>query len=863
MSTLDLRSSSASPRKRQSPPPPQKKPGSALRRLWLPAVVLLGIAAGGLTGVVLAHEIKYSSAADEVKALATYRPSVISRVYADDGETVIGEFALERRIPLRYNEIPPNIRNAILAVEDARFYEHAGIDPIRIAGALYKNVTTGSREGGSTLTQQLVKNLFLSRAQTYTRKLSEQLMALQIERFYTKNQIMEMYVNHIFLGARAYGFEAAAETYFGKKAKDLTLDEAALLAGIPRSTTKYNPTLNPEDAKERRNLVLELMAKNEFITQSEAAAAKARPVKVVDTAYYEPPSALPGFGYPVEEIRQYLEDKYSTRVALGGVTVYSTINIEAQRKANEAVRTGLRQYDRARGWRSDYPMIVEGDAVPTKEQIAAFTHPDWFGNRFEKDTYVPGLITEVDQRKNEATARFGNYTAIVTTKEMGWSGRLPRSEFKPGMMPEFKIKEVDDTNRRLTVELSQVPLVQGALHSMNAKTGEVVAMVGGYDFSRNKFNNATQANRQTGSCFKPFVYAAAVEWGLKPESIVSGAPIRRGNWQPHNYDGSLGHGDVPMKTALAKSLNLAAVHLLDMVGIQTGSQMVRRFGIKNPMAPYLPSALGATEVPLEQMVSAYSAFPNKGVRVQPHLIRRVLDRDLSPLEEWKRTTYKVTSEYVALTMVDMMRAVTSGGGTAPQATAIGHQVAGKTGTVNDQTDVWFIGYTPTYVTGVWMGFPEKRSLGAGMTGGRGALPIFVDYMKVFMKDKEKETFPKTPKMPEDIKELAEQRQREQAEEREAETLAFRISGGRRANTNRTSSAATSDGGDAVNLEQITLPPPVAAEPGTPGAAGSDKPVAPPPPPPSATTTTPPPAATTRPREVEPPKRKGKKGEDEP
>lgn len=867
MSTLGLDSASRASRPARVPQTKTvARPGSALRRLWLPAVLLLGLAAGGLTGVVLAHELNYSSAAEEVKALATYRPSVITRVYADDGETVIGEFALERRMPLRYEEIPQQMREAILAVEDARFYNHVGIDPVRIAGALYKNATTGSREGGSTLTQQIVKNLFLTREQTYTRKLKEQMMALQIERFYTKPQIMEMYFNHVFLGARAYGFEAAAQTYFGKSVKDLTLDEAALLAGIPRSTTKYNPTLNPDDARERRNLVLDLMARNGFVSQSKADAAKSRPVKVIETAYYEPPTALPGFGYPVEEIRQYLEEKYTTRVALGGLTVHSTINVEAQRAAYEAVRSGLRGYDRGRGWRSEYPAITEGDAAPTAQKLANYTNPAWFGNRFQADDYIPGLITAVDTAKNEATVRFGAYTATVTAKDMGWSGRQPKQEFKPGMLPDFKIKTVDEANRRLTVDLSQIPAVQGALHSLNAKNGEIVAMVGGYDFARNKFNAATQANRQTGSCFKPFIYTAAVEWGLKPDSTVSGSPIRRGTWQPHNYDGSLGHGDVPMKTALAKSYNLAAVHLLDTVGIQTGAQMVRRFGIKNPMAPYLPSALGATEVPLDQMVSAYSAFPNKGVRVQPHLIRRVMDRDGAPLEEWERTTYKVTSEYVASTMVDMMREVVENG-TAPHAKNLGVQVAGKTGTVNDQTDVWFIGYTPTYVTGVWMGYPEKKSLGAGMTGGRGALPIFVDYMKVLLKDKPKEKFDKAPEMPEDIKELFEQRQREQAEEREAEMLAFRLNGGE-ARGARRSSAATGEGGDNLNLEQLTLPPPISAAPdATAPANGSNgttteakpeaKPAATPAPPP------PPPVAqpVTRPREVEAPKRKGKKGED--
>src|SRR5467141_761578 len=299
----------------------------------------------------------------------------------------------------------------------------------------------------------------------------------------------------------------------------------------------------------------------------------------------------------------------------------------------------------------------------------------------------------------------------------------------------------------------------------NAKTGEIIAMVGGYDFLTNKFNNAVQAYRQTGSAFKPFIYTAAIEWGMTPDTIVSGAPININGWQPHNYDGSLGNGDLPLKMALAKSMNVPAVHLLQTVGIQTGAQMVRRFGIKVPMAPYLPSALGATEVPLDQMVSAYSTFPNKGIRVDPHMIRKVLDRDGAVLEEWEKTTYKVISEYVALTMVSMMRGVVQGG-TASAAQVLGVPLAGKTGTVNDHTDVWFLGYTPTYVTGVWMGYPgRKKPLGNDMTGAHGALPLFIDFMKDFLKDKPKEDFGKAPSMPEDMKELFKQRQRELAAER--------------------------------------------------------------------------------------------------
>jgi penicillin-binding protein 1A len=845
-----------SPRKVLNAPPAQRR--HLLRRLWLPAVLLLALAAGGLTGIIAAYQLNYSPAATEVAALATYRPSVVTRVYADDGQTVIGEFALEKRIPLKYEQIPPVMRNAILAIEDARFYDHIGIDPIRILGATWKNLTTEKVEGGSTLTQQLAKNLFLSKEQTIRRKINEWALALEIERYYTKNQIMELYANHIFLGANAYGIEAGAETYFGKQAKDLSLEEAALLAGIPKAPGEYSPTTHPDRAKERRDLVLDQMAKNGFASESEVASAKAKPIQLADTAYYQSQEKSSPFDYPVEYIRQELEDKYTTRVAQSGLAVYTTINVAAQKKAYEVVRAGLRRYDRSHGgWRSTYNIIPSaannGAGPPTQPELVSYKHPDWYGNDYSPGRHLIGMILKIDGAKDEAQVRFGNFNATIGAGDMGWGQRQPRNEFKPGYLAEFEIKEVDKANRKLKVELSQIPAVQGAMMTLNAKTGEVVAMVGGYDFYTNKFNNATQAYRQTGSAFKPFIYTAAVEWGMTPDTTVSGAPISIAGWQPHNYNGSLGNGDLPLKTALAQSMNIPAVHLLQTVGIQTGAQMVRRFGIKVPMAPYLSSALGATEVPLDQMVSAYSAFPNKGIRVDPHMVRRVVDRDGAVLEEWEKTTYKVMNEYVALTMVSMMRGVVEGG-TATAARSVGVQLAGKTGTVNDHTDVWFIGYTPTYVTGVWMGYPgRKKPLGNDMTGGVGALPFFVDFMKDFLKDKPKETFDKAPTMPEDMKELYRQRQRELAAER-AEMAADSKTEGDDETT--TPSAITTP-----TLEDATMAPaPRADDLGEPPKPFETAPRKETPPP--AHTEQPPPA-TTRPREVDPPKKKGKKGGDEP
>ncbi len=511
----------------------------------------------------------------------------------------------------------------------------------------------------------------------------------------------------------------------------------------------------------------------------------------------------------------------------------------------------MRNYDRSHtSWRSNYTMIPttvnNGEGPATAQELSNYKHPDWYGNDYEIGRHLMGLIMKVDRARNEASVRFGNFTATLTAADMGWGKRQPGAEFKNGQLAEFEIKEVDEKDRRLKVELSQVPAVQGAMMTLNAKTGEIVTMIGGYDFYTNKFNNAIQAYRQTGSCFKPFIYTAAVEWGMTPDTTVSGAPISIGDWQPHNYDGSLGSGDMPLKTALAKSMNIPAVHLLQTVGIQTGAQMVRRFGIKVPMSPYLPSALGATEVPLDQMVSAYSAFPNKGIRVEPHLIRKVLDRDGATLEEWERTTYKVMNQYVALTMVGMMRGVVTGG-TATAANVLPHPVAGKTGTVNDHTDVWFIGYTPTYVTGVWMGYPgKKKPLGNDMTGGKGALPMFVEFMKTFLKDKEKEEFPKAPEMPEDMRELFRQRQRELAAER-AELAA---------QAKNDDDTELPPGTTEPKLEQVTMPPP-------PKADTDEQPKAPAKPETATPKIEAPPPATTRPREAEPAKKKGKKGDGEP
>jgi penicillin-binding protein 1A len=743
----------------------------ALKLTWLVMGLLLALAAGGLTGVLASYYINNSRYSVEVSALATYRPPQVTTIYADDGETVLAEFAIEKRIPVKIQDVPDKVTDALLAIEDYRFRDHIGIDPYRILGAVFKNVTQGKTEGASTITQQLAKNLFLYKDQTYTRKVNEWAVALQIERFYTKDQILEMYMNYVFLGAGAYGFEAGARTYFGKTLKDLTLEEAALLAAVPKSP-EYSPTRSMEKALERRNLVLDQMAKYfpERYSQAEVDAAKAKPIKLADTAYYQSLPKSTAWDYPVEEIRKYLEEKYTTRVAQGGLKVYTTINVEAQKIATKEIREKLRAYDRGRPWRSDYQnILVDPDNNPITDQkeidrtLNTYKHADWFGDEYSEGEYIKGLVMKANAAADDVTVRFGRYKAIVTAADMGRSRKRPKDELKPGYIAEFLVKKVDNAKQTLDVELSQVPEFQAALVSINAHTGEIVCMVGGYDFHTNRFNNATQGLRQTGSSYKPFIYTAAVEAGMTPDTIISGAPIKKGGWMPHNYDGSLSTPNVPMRIALMKSLNIPAVHIMEQVGIQAAAQMVRRFGITNPMAPSLPSVLGASEAALIEMVSAYSSFPNKGVRMSPHLIRKVYSRDGTLLEEADGSSSKVTSEYVALTMVDMMRGVTSGGGTASNASAAGQPLAGKTGTVNDHTDVWFIGYTPTYTTGVWMGNPlKKENLGNSWTG-HAAVPLFNDFMNPFMKGRPRESFPGPPPVPPDIRALIARTKREELE----------------------------------------------------------------------------------------------------
>jgi penicillin-binding protein 1A len=729
----------------------------------LASLVVLTIFAGALTGLVMAYQASFSTFAAEVDALADYRPAEITKVYADDGKTLLGELALERRIPIEYKDIPETLKQAILAIEDTRFYDHVGIDPVRLVGAAVQNVMRNRRaQGASTLTQQLARDLFLSREKTFTRKLKEMMYALQIERVYTKEQIMTLYCNQIFLGGGAYGFEAAANYFFSKHINELNLDQYALLAALPKGPQQFSPIHRARAAKDRRNLVLQSMADVGYIDQEVADAEKAKPLglKLDDQRGKNDRSP---YAYFVEEVRQELQkimvekhDSDAMDVYQAGLSVYTTIDAQAQQWAVDAVRKGARMYERRHGWRVKFYNIIEKEGAA----IESYEHPSWIAVP-EVGDIMTGLIKEVSDRGTQVS--FGAYQAMISAENTSMLGKTPARLFKKGDLAQFKIEAIERTKKIMTVTLDPEPDIQGALVLLEAKTGEIKAMVGGYNFATSKFNHATQANRQTGSAFKPFIYAAALEQGLKPDDIVDDSPFRRGSWEPHNYDNGF-MGAMPIRKALALSRNIPAVRVLDEIGVRNAADLVKRMGLPNPMAPYLPSALGATEEPLLSMVSAYSAFPNSGVRIEPFRIKRVVDRDGNVLDQAEPKSYKVLSDYVAAHMVDMMRGAVQFG-TATAAVSQGHPLAGKTGTVNDFTDAWFIGYTPNYVCGVWIGYSDqKRSLGRNESGSSAALPFWNDFMSKYLKDKPKGKFPSIPDVPDELRPVQAQRSREHAAE---------------------------------------------------------------------------------------------------
>jgi penicillin-binding protein 1A len=685
-------------------------------RVALAFLLLCAIALGAACGLLFV----YASDLPEIRALETYRPNVVTEIYADDGQ-LVGSFALQRRILMTYEQCPRILFNAVTSIEDQHFEEHWGIDFPRIAGAAWRNVLHHRiTAGASTISMQLAGNLFLDRSdRSFRRKMQEMLLALQIERRYTKPQIFAMYANQVYLAHGNYGFAAASEFYFGKPVGDLKLQEAALLAGMVNGP-KFSPLTNPTGALARRNLVLYRMLEEGKISGAEEEAAKKTPLGL--HVQYPRNDLAPYF---FEEVRKYLESTYGTEaVHERGLRVYTTLNIAMQRAANQSVRDGLHSYDRRHGWRGDLPNILRDNLG----KLYTYEDEDW-RHPIDKGSYLTGLVMAVDDKN--ATIKIGQYRAVLAPSDFAWTGRKKPSELlKVGDLAQFSIKEVQESTVR--AQLEQQPAPQAAMLAIDNPTGEIKAMVGGYSFEDSKFNRATQAYRQVGSSFKVYVYADALEKGATPFDTILDAPmtVMSGGvpYSPHNYDEKF-EGNITLRRALAGSRNVPAVKLAEKVGINSVVDVTRRFGITTSLPPYLPLALGAADMKLSEHVSAFTVFPNDGIRIDPHMIRRVTSYDGALLEEAHPEVHDVISPEVARTMTAMLEEVIQFG-TGIQAKALGRPAAGKTGTTQDYTDAWFIGFTPQVTAGVWVGFDDKQiSLGKKETGAKAALPIWLEFMQ--------------------------------------------------------------------------------------------------------------------------------------
>jgi penicillin-binding protein 1A len=588
--------------------------------------------------------------------------------------------------------------------------------------------------GASTITQQLARGLFPEAVGfeigdvSPERKIKEAIVAVQIEKRYTKNEIFTFYANQMYLGEGAYGVEAAARTYFGKSAKDVNLDEAATLAGILQ-TWRNAPTANMERAKRRQAYVLQQMADKGFITQTEADDAKARPIALAGSVS-QPTSAAPYF---LEEVRKEIESRYGAKALYeNGLTIQTALDLKLQEAANRALDAGVRRVDHIHGFRKPRRNVVD-----ERHTVEGFKHPRW-ERPFGVDDIVPAVVTAVEPAA--IYMRAGDYRIAIDKKGFAWTRKTnPAQLVRRGDLVEAKLLTMDQVARIATAALDQPPLVQGAVLAIDNRTGQVKVMIGGESFERSKFNRATQAFRQTGSAFKPFVYTTAIDRGYTPATLLQDTPVTypggpgQPPYSPQNYEKDF-WGPVTVRRALEHSRNVPAIRLMDALGPKQVISYARRFGLTAPLPPYLPVALGAAEETLIEMTSAYSVFPNQGVRMAPYLILKVTDREGNLLEENRPEPQDAIRADTAYVMTSILRGVVEHG-TAIKAAALNWPVAGKTGTTDDFSDAWFIGFDPDITLGVWVGYDQKKPLGSGMSGAEAALPIWVSIMKAYIGDR--------------------------------------------------------------------------------------------------------------------------------
>ena len=623
------------------------RPSSGHRKiagsLALAFLVLVAAAAGSLTGLVLVYSVDLPQIAE----LEHYRPSTTTELYDVHGRS-FGSFALERRVVVGYSDFAPVLRQAVISTEDRDFESHWGVNLFRVAGAAWHDLfSKGRAQGASTLTMQLARNLFLSNERTASRKLQEVFLSLQIEHSFTKEQIFTLYGNQIYLGSGVYGFEAGAEYYFSKHANQLTLPEAALLAGLPKGPVEFSPLLSPERAFRRRNVVIDAMLEDGKITAAQAEAARSAPLGLHIES--PPNSVAPWF---VEEVRRELEHRFGTeQLHAAGLRIDTTLDLDLQKVANDSVLDGLAAYERRQGWRGHLLNVVAGGL-----SLDAFKHPDW-SIPPASGTYMHALVTGI--LPYQATAKIGDRQLILTAEDWSWTGFHTADQFLH-IGDLIYVKITGDEGGLLRGTLEEDTGVQAALFAIDNTTGNVLALVGGRDFNLSQFDRATQAERQTGSSFKPYVYTTAVQDGMTPQDTIVDKPVSFGNYVPHNYDNKF-KGRISLLEAFADSRNIPALEIADRVGIRNVIATAHRFGITTNIPAYLPIALGSAEVTLEQQVDAYSVFPNDGIRTAPRLVRRVVSADGVPLYEASPDVSEVISQKVARTMMVFFQGVTSEG----------------------------------------------------------------------------------------------------------------------------------------------------------------------------------------------------------
>ncbi len=671
-----------------------------------------------------------------VESLKNYRPPVVTTLYASDG-SIIAEFYHERRYLIPVKELPSHVIQAFIAVEDSRFYEHKGVDLLSVLRAAIANIRAGTIvQGGSTITQQVAKSLLLTPERTWERKIKEAILAYKIDNFLSKEEILHLYLNQVYFGAGAYGIESAARTFFGKSAKDLTIAEAAMIAGLPKAPSKFNPYENFEEARKRQLYVIQRMEEEHFISKEQAEEARREPIKLKGRLSWK-------MNYFIEEVRRRMVERYGEQLFYeGGLHIYTTMDIEAQKLAEKTLLWGLSEYEKRHGFYGPIKIIHKTKWNEFVQELRRNQEAP------EEGLLLTGLVMAQDDKKRAFLVSLGSEEFYLTQEGWSWT-KKSYSSMKNLLPPGSVIKcSIHDQGGSKILKLEPEIEVEGAFVLANLKNGDVLALVGGKDFNASQFNRATQARRQPGSAFKPIVYATAVDKGFTEVTTVIDSPISYkaggGNiWRPGNYDGNY-MGPMTLRKALALSRNVVAVKLMDAVGVEEVIQMARKLGIESPLTPTLPLALGASGLPLIELAQAYSAFANNGYLIPFRMVTKVIDKDGKVLEEFPVVQKEAISPETAYIMTDMMTAVIKEG-TGKYAASLGRPVAGKTGTSNEFRDAWFIGYTPDFIAGVWVGYDDNtKSLGSGETGGKNACPIWTEFMREWLKDKPVTTFNPPP-----------------------------------------------------------------------------------------------------------------------